>query len=185
MLFSEIGMATIAAGYEFAHRDDYEGRRVLPSIKVDADSRNIEELTVEPDDKQYRPRKTEKELEALSAEGFELHDYEGMMVDMAEGSLVIDDISQYETEKLIEQFKPDVFCAGIKEKYIIQKMGVPMKQLHSYDYGGPYAAFKGAVNFYQDIDRMTRTPVWGLVRAPWHRAAPVSALRATYVSEAA
>ena len=43
-LFAEIGMKTVAAGYEFAHRDDYEGRRVLPTIKVDADSRNIEEL---------------------------------------------------------------------------------------------------------------------------------------------
>lgn len=29
-LFAELGMETIAAGYEFAHRDDYEGRRVLP-----------------------------------------------------------------------------------------------------------------------------------------------------------
>ncbi len=46
-LFAEIGMRTVAAGYEFAHRDDYEGRRVLPTIKVDADSRNIEELHVE------------------------------------------------------------------------------------------------------------------------------------------
>jgi len=33
-------------------------------------------------------------------------------------------------------------AAGIKEKYIIQKSGVPMKQLHSYDYSGPYAGFK-------------------------------------------
>ncbi len=33
-LFREIGMKTIAAGYEFAHRDDYEGRKVLPGIKV-------------------------------------------------------------------------------------------------------------------------------------------------------
>ena len=55
-LFTEIGMRTVAAGYEFAHRDDYEGRRVLPTIKVDADSRNIEELHVEPDPEQYRPR---------------------------------------------------------------------------------------------------------------------------------
>ena len=29
-LFREIGMKTISAGYEFAHRDDYEGRNVLP-----------------------------------------------------------------------------------------------------------------------------------------------------------
>ena len=47
-LFAEIGMETISAGYEFAHRDDYEGRKVLPTIKVDADSRNIEELHVQP-----------------------------------------------------------------------------------------------------------------------------------------
>ena len=35
----------------------------------------------------------------------------------------------------------------------IQKMGVPCKQLHSYDYGGPYAGFRGAINFYREIDR--------------------------------
>ena len=54
-LFREIGMETVAAGYEFAHRDDYEGRQVLPGIKVDADSRNIEELHVEPDPKRFQP----------------------------------------------------------------------------------------------------------------------------------
>ena len=37
-LFSELGMETVAAGYEFAHRDDYEGRRVIPTLKVDADA---------------------------------------------------------------------------------------------------------------------------------------------------
>ena len=35
-----------------------------------------------------------------------------------------------------------------------------MKQLHSYDYGGPYAGFKGAVNFYREIDRMVNSKVW-------------------------
>ena len=54
-LFAELGMETIAAGYEFAHRDDYEGRAVLPDIKVDADSRNIEELHVDADPDKYRP----------------------------------------------------------------------------------------------------------------------------------
>ena len=49
VLFSGNRYETVGAGYEFAHRDDYEGRRVLPDIKVDADSRNIEELDVEPD----------------------------------------------------------------------------------------------------------------------------------------
>ena len=36
-------------------------------------------------------------------------------------------------------------------------MGVPCKQLHSYDYGGPYAGFRGAINFYREIDRMVNT----------------------------
>lgn len=166
-LFNEIGMKTVAAGYEFAHRDDYEGRRVIPTIKIDADSRNIEELIVEPDPERYRPRKTEAELKRLGKEGFRFKDYDGMMAEMAKGDLVIDDISHYEMEKLIEIHKPDVFCAGIKEKYVIQKMGVPCKQLHSYDYRGPYAGFQGAINFYEDIDQIVHTKVWKYLKAPW------------------
>ena len=57
-------MKTIAAGYEFAHRDDYEGREVLPNLKVDADSRNIEELEVGADPARYKPRKTSGDLAA-------------------------------------------------------------------------------------------------------------------------
>lgn len=166
-LFKEIGMKIVSAGYEFAHRDDYEGRRVLPTIKVDADSRNIEELEVEKDPVKYRPRKSEGEIEKLKQEGLSLQDYAGMMAEMEEGSLVIDDVSHYEAEKLIEIYKPDIFCAGIKEKYVVQKMGVPCKQLHSYDYGGPYAGFKGAINFYREIDRMVNSSVWKLISAPW------------------
>ena len=168
-LFSEMGMKTLAAGYEFAHRDDYEGRRMLPTIKVDADSKNIEELTVEEDPIKYRPRKSEEELAKLSAEGLTFSDYEGMMSQMENETLVIDDISQYETEKLIELYKPDIFCAGIKEKYAVQKSGVPLKQLHSYDYGGPYAGFKGAINFYYEIDRMVNSKVWSYLQAPWQK----------------
>jgi len=124
-LFSELGMKTVAAGYEFAHRDDYEGREVLPGIKVDADSKNIEELKVEADPELYKPRKSEAELEELKAKGLEINSYEGMMKQMMKKSLVVDDISHYESEKLIEIYKPDIFCAGIKEKYVVQKMGVP------------------------------------------------------------
>ncbi len=181
-LFTELGMTTVAAGYEFAHRDDYEGREVLPGIKIDADSKNIEELKVEADPELYKPRKSEAELEALKAEGLEINGYEGMMKQMMKKSLVVDDISHYESEKLIEIYKPDIFCAGIKEKYVVQKMGVPLKQLHSYDYGGPYTGFEGAVNFYRDIDRMVNNPVWKLIKAPWETAAAEKdeALEATY-----
>ncbi len=174
-LFAELGMTTISAGYEFAHRDDYEGRRVLPEIKVDADSRNIEELEIGPDPEKYNPRKTDDEIRNLAAEGLSFADYRGMMPEMETGALVIDDISQYETEKMIALFKPDIFCAGIKEKYVIQKHGIPLKQLHSYDYGGPYAGFKGAINFYQEIDRMVNSRFWSYLKAPWQKSPELAA----------
>jgi len=168
-LFAEIGMKTIGAGYEFAHRDDYEGREVLPNIKLDADSRNIEELEVEADPERYNPRKTEEEFAMFEKAGYTFRDYAGLMRDMSEEAFVIDDISHWETESLIETYKPDVFCAGIKEKYAIQKMGVPSKQLHSYDYGGPYAGFAGAINFFREIDRMVNTGIWKLITPPWKK----------------
>ena len=142
---------------------------------MDADSRNIEELEVEPDATRYRPRKSEAELAELKEKGFRFKDYDGMMPEMDEDALVIDDISHYESEKLIEMYKPDIFCAGIKEKYVIQKSGVPLKQLHSYDYGGPYAGFEGAINFYNDIDRMVNSKIWGYVKSSWQKEPELSA----------
>lgn len=174
-LFKDIGMKTVAAGYEFAHRDDYEGRRVMPTIKVDADSRNIEELEVEPDPEYYRSRRSGEELEQLTKKGYRFHDYDGMMEEMEKNTLIIDDISHYETEKMIEIYKPAIFCAGIKEKFAIEKMGLPCKQLHNYDYSGPYAGFKGAINFYNDIDRMLSTKVWELIQAPWQKSPEIMA----------
>jgi nitrogenase molybdenum-iron protein alpha chain len=166
-LFKEIGMKVLSAGYEFAHRDDYEGRKVIPSIVVDADTRNIEELTVEKDDKRFAPRKTEAEIDAFRKSGNATNDYDGMMPEMANGSLVIDDLNHHETEILLEKYKPDIFCAGIKEKYVVQKQGIPLKQLHSYDYQGPYAGFEGAMNFWKDIDRLLNANIFRFVKAPW------------------
>ncbi|WP_029896458.1 nitrogenase molybdenum-iron protein alpha chain [Desulfohalovibrio reitneri] len=166
-LFAEIGMKTQAAGYEFAHRDDYEGRRVIPDIKIDADSRNIEELEVCPDEHRFQPRKSPEEMAELEKSGEFFREYEGMMADMEKDTLAVDDLNQHEAERLVEIYKPDLFCAGIKEKFSIQKMGVPMKQLHSYDSGGPYAGFEGAVNFYHEIDRLVNSKVWSFMKAPW------------------
>jgi len=179
-LFKEMGMKTIAAGYEFAHRDDYEGRHVIPNLKVDADSRNIEEIEVNPDPELYSPRKTEEEIKALEEAGYSFKDYPGIIPDMEKDTFVIDDLNQYEAEKLVEIMKPDIFCAGIKEKFSIQKLGIPMKQLHSYDSGGPYAGFIGATNFYKEIDRLVNSRVWSYMKAPWQENPELSA---TYVWE--
>lgn len=179
-LFKEMGMKTLSAGYEFAHRDDYEGREVLPNLKVDADSRNIEEIEVGPDEKLYQLRKTDEQTRRLEEAGFRFKDYDGMLPDMDHRTIVVDDLNQYEAEKLVEIMKPDLFCAGIKEKYSIQKLGVPMKQLHSYDSGGPYAGFRGAINFYKEIDRLVTSRVWSYMKAPWQENPELSA---TYVWE--
>lgn len=167
-LFTELGMKTLAAGYEFGHRDDYEGRKVLPGLKVDADSRNIEEIEVVPDPERYRARRSpEKVAEMEAMTEMEFKGYVGMMPEMDDDTLVIDDLSHHETERLLEIYKPDIFCAGIKEKFGVQKMGIPCKQLHSYDYGGPYAVFRGAINFYKDIDRMVNMKIWKHATPPW------------------
>lgn len=166
-LFKDVGMKITGAGYEFAHRDDYEGRQVLPNIKVDADSRNIEELTVEADPEKYNPRVDEAKKSELIKKGVDFSHYDGMIPEMDAETFAIDDINHYEQEILLDKFKPDIFCAGIKEKYVIQKHGVPCKQLHSYDYGGPYAVYRGAINFYEEMDRMINTKIWKLVGAPW------------------
>ncbi len=166
-LFKELGMNVVAAGYEFAHRDDYEGRKVIPNIVVDADSRNIEQITVHPDEKQYHERKTPEEMEVLRKEGIHFNDYVGMMNDMPGNTLIIDDINHHEMELLIEKYHPDMIAAGIKEKYVVQKQGIPMKQLHSYDYSGPYAGYKGAINFYKEISRLLTLTPFKLAKAPW------------------
>lgn len=165
-LFGDLGMETTVAGFEFAHRDDYEGRHIIPTLKPDADSRNIEELKVEPDNTRFRPRISPQRMEELTSEQL-LGAYEGMIPDMNQGAMIIDDVSHLELEELILSFKPDIVCSGIKDKYIIEKFGVPSKQLHNYDYSGPYAGFRGAVNFAEDVDMMINNPAWKLIHAPW------------------
>jgi nitrogenase molybdenum-iron protein alpha chain len=167
-LLREIGIETLVAGYEFGHRDDYEGRDVIPYIKVDADSRNIEELHVEKDEKNYSLRIPASRVEQLKEE-LPWASYDGLIKEMKDGSLIIDDLNHFETEKIIEIIKPEFFGSGIKDKYIIQKMGVYSKQMHSYDYSGPYAGFKGALNFGRDVAAGILTPAWSYITAPWNK----------------
>jgi Nitrogenase molybdenum-iron protein, alpha and beta chains len=165
-LLRDFGVETTIAGYEFAHRDDYEGREIIPLIKEDADSKNIETLTVEPDPKLYSPKLTPEEIDRLREE-IPLDTYGGMIKDMKDGYIVVDDYNHYETEMLIRLMKPDIFFSGIKDKYIIQRGGTPSRQMHSYDYAGPYAGFKGSVNFAKDVTMAIYTNAWAFVVPPW------------------
>ena len=88
---------------------------------------------------------------------------------MEKGAIVVDDLNHFETEEFIKKLKPDIFFSGIKDKFVIQKQGILSRQLHSYDYSGPYAGFKGAVNFGRDVTMGLYTPVWGYTIAPWKK----------------
>ena len=165
-LFTELGIETLLAGYEFAHRDDYEGRDVIPTIKTDADSKNIPHFIAQQDEKRFRLKVSPEKLEELKAK-IPLGKYDGMSFDMKDGSIIIDDMNHFETEEFIKILKPDIFTSGIKDKYVIQKMGINSKQLHSYDYSGPYAGFNGAVQFAKDISMGFASPTWNFITPPW------------------
>ncbi|MDR2420759.1 MAG: nitrogenase component I subunit alpha [Oscillospiraceae bacterium] len=165
-LLRDFGVKTVLAGHEFAHRDDYEGRRVIPDIKEDADNKNIESITVERDDARYSAFLTAEQYDELRGK-IQLEDYKGIIPDMQDGSVVVDDLNHYETEAFLEVLKPDIFMSGIKDKYELQKAGVVSRQLHSYDYSGPYAGFRGAIKFASDLTMGLYTPAWRLVTPPW------------------
>lgn len=165
-LFRELGIETVLAGYEFAHRDDYEGRQVIPDIKLDADTKNIPDLTVEKDPERFRLKLSPERYEELKKK-IPLGQYCGMNVEMKDGTVIVDDLNHYETEEFIKILKPDILASGIKDKYVIQKMGIPSKQLHSYDYSGPYAGFNGALKFAEDICMSFSSPTWNFITPPW------------------
>ncbi|MDR3437090.1 nitrogenase molybdenum-iron protein alpha chain [Telmatospirillum sp.] len=97
-------------------------------------------------------------------------DYQRTTHYIKDGTLVYDDVSEFELEKFIERLRPDLVGSGIKEKYGTQKMGVPFRQLHSWDYSGPYHGYDGFAIFTRDMDLAVNSPVWGLTKAPWKAA---------------
>ena len=165
-LFESLGMEVIVSGYQFAHRDDYEGRQILPHVKKKATSKILEDVHYEPDPN-VKPVFSKEELEKMKAKGVPLMDYEGMFPEMKDGSWAIDDMTHFETEFILEKLKPDLFCSGIKDKYYSQKLGIPSRQIHSYDYSGPYSGFEGALMFAKDVDMAINSPTWKYVTPPW------------------
>ncbi len=90
-----------------------------------------------------------------------------MIPEMEAESVVVDDYNHFETDELIKSMKPDIFLSGIKDKYSIQKAGTASRQIHSYDYSGPYSGFRGAVTFGRDVAMAIFTNAWPLVTPPW------------------
>lgn len=164
-LFESLGMDVVIQGYQFAHRDDYEGRKILSEAKKKkATSAILEDL--EFDKTTGFSTLDEEKVKELQKE-IPLMNYEGMDVHVKNGNIIVDDLNHYETEQLVEKLNPDVFCSGIKDKYVVEKMGVPSRQIHSYDYSGPYTGFEGFLNFARDLEMAIYSPTWKFRKVPW------------------
>jgi nitrogenase molybdenum-iron protein alpha chain len=83
------------------------------------------------------------------------------------GTLIYDDVTGFEFEEFVKKLKPDLVAAGIKEKYVFQKMGLPFRQMHSWDYSGPYHGYDGFAIFARDMDLALNNPTWDLIKTPW------------------
>jgi len=121
-----------------------------------------------------RPRHTVGAYEdlgmAVVGAGYEFahnDDYERTAPELADATVIYDDASEYELEKFVDELKPDLVGSGIKEKYLIQKMGIPFRQMHSWDYSGPYHGYQGFSVFARDIDLAVNSPTWKLLKAPF------------------
>ena len=94
-------------------------------------------------------------------------DYDRTLKEMGEATLIYDDVTGYEFEEFVKRVKPDLIGSGVKEKYIFQKMGVPFRQMHSWDYSGPYHGYDGFAIFARDMDMTINNPCWKKLPPPW------------------
>ena len=94
-------------------------------------------------------------------------DYQRTAHYVKDSTIIYDDVTGYELEKFVDKIRPDLVGSGIKEKYVFQKMGVPFRQMHSWDYSGPYHGYDGFAIFARDMDMAINAPVWKLNKAPW------------------
>ena len=98
-------------------------------------------------------------------------DYDRTLPELKEATLLYDDVTGYEMEEFVKAIKPDLIGSGVKEKYIFQKMGIPFRQMHSWDYSGPYHGYDGFAIFARDMDMTLNNPCWSQQTPPWKKSA--------------
>jgi nitrogenase molybdenum-iron protein alpha chain len=96
---------------------------------------------------------------------------------MKDATLIYDDATGHELDEFVKAMKPDLIGSGIKEKYVFHKMGVPFRQLHSWDYSGPYHGCDGFAVFAKDMDLTINNPCWNMMQAPWQEKPAKSLLK--------
>jgi len=123
-----------------------------------------------------RPRHTISAYEDLGMEvigtGYEFahkDDYDRTFPEVKDGTIIYDDVTEYELDEFVDRLRPDLVGSGIKEKYVFEKMGVPFRQMHSWDYSGPYHGYEGFPIFARDMDMAINSPTRALTKAPWKK----------------
>ncbi len=96
-------------------------------------------------------------------------DYKRTADYVKDGTIIYDDVSGHEFEAFAKELNPDLIAAGIKEKYVFQKMALPFRQMHSWDYSGPYHGYHGFAVFARDMDLAINNPTWSLIENPWDK----------------
>ncbi|MDR2341754.1 MAG: nitrogenase molybdenum-iron protein alpha chain [Campylobacteraceae bacterium] len=96
-------------------------------------------------------------------------DYKRTKDELVGTTLIYDDTNEYELEQFVKKLKPDLVASGVKEKYVFQKMGLPFRQMHSWDYSGPYHGYDAFAVFARDMDMALNSPVWTHTKAPWEK----------------
>jgi len=183
--------------------DTFESLRAIAEFFDDKIKENVEKFIekwtpfVEKVKEEYRPRLEGKKVmlyvgglrprhvaEALEKDlgmvvigtGYEFahdDDYEKTYPKLGEGALIYDDVTQYELDRFVEALKPDLIGSGVKEKYVFQKMGIPFRQMHSWDYSGPYHGILGFLRLARDMDMAVNGAPWKYVKAPWKKETEV------------
>ena len=121
-----------------------------------------------------RPRHVINSYEDLGMDvvgtGYEFghNDDYGRTADYLKGTtLIYDDVTAFELEEFVKKINPDLVGSGVKEKYTLQKMGFPFRQMHSWDYSGPYHGYHGFPIFARDMDMAINSPTFKKITAPW------------------
>jgi len=125
-----------------------------------------------------RPRHVVGAYEDLGMEvvgtGYEFahnDDYDRTIEEMKDATLIYDDATGHELDEFAKALKPDLIGSGIKEKYCFHKMGFPFRQMHSWDYSGPYHGYDGFAVFARDMDMTVNNPCWTMMTPPWKQVA--------------
>jgi nitrogenase molybdenum-iron protein alpha chain len=96
-------------------------------------------------------------------------DYDRTFPSMKDETIIYDDATEHELDEFVNRMRPDLIGSGIKEKYVFEKMGFPFRQMHSWDYSGPYHGYDGFPIFARDMDIAISSPTRGLAKAPWKK----------------